>query len=1009
MIPLRQKNSLAKYMILSGADNRPPMLNKHLYDSWKSIIELYMQNKEHGRMRLESVENGPLIWPVVEENGVTKTKKYAALSAAEKTQVDCDIKATNIILQGTSLTKQEKECKLYDAFDKFTHVKGESLHKYYLRFTQLINDMNIYNMKMEQFQVNTKFLNSLPPEWSKFVTDVKLVKDLHTTNFDQLHAYLEQHELYENEVHLLRERNQDLLAFVTVDLDTYDFNCNDISNSKAVLMANISNYGSNVISEPQVFNDNIHKQALGYQNSFYLKKAQWIKPTFYDGIVISNKHVAIPVIDNEETLILEEVSLSKLSEKEKDPEAIKRKISNKPIDYVKLNKLYEDFGKRFVSQQELSADEDFWYHMLNPSTKSSDALPVKIESPKELPTVSLVNESLKKLKLHLANFDKVVKIRTTPNARTEGEWGFEHTKVVFNNEIISFLKSLKDIFNVFDKDLLNEIMKELLEYVRDTCPNAIKLKEKKVVVIPKNKVKKVRFAEPLTSSSNINQVESSTTLDSNTYVLSPTGLKCSTSNYRSKPTCNKKNDRISRAPSRNMRNKVEALSRKVNKKNSVVKPIRDVDAKHSQLNVDSKPICATCKKFMFDGFHDMCQLDFVENVNSRAKFAKKHKKIFGNLRVIYSLKIISANIVPLKKTTSHPVETQKSELKVYSRKPKNVENVGSSKKAKIVESKNANHLEPNHTWGSNATSILLSSFLVMTACSLGKSKKSSHQPKVEDTNQEKLYLLHMDLCGPMHVASVNGKRKPDLSLFYVFGALCYPTNDNDNLGKLDATADIGFEESPKTPSFYDDPLHESLHEDSTSQGSSSNVKTDEFGGVLKNKARLVAQGFRQEEGIDFEESFASVARIEAIRIFVANVAHKNMTIYQMDVKMDFLNSEPKEEVYVSQPERFVDLDNRSHVYKLKKAYYGLKQAPRTWYDMLLSFLISQHFSKCAVDPTFFTRQAGNDLLLVQIYVDDIIFASTNTTMCNEFANQMTTKFKMSMMGKMSFFLGLQIS
>ncbi|GKE61676.1 retrovirus-related pol polyprotein from transposon TNT 1-94, partial [Tanacetum coccineum] len=159
------------------------------------------------------------------------------------------------------------------------------------------------------------------------------------------------------------------------------------------------------------------------------------------------------------------------------------------------------------------------------------------------------------------------------------------------------------------------------------------------------------------------------------------------------------------------------------------------------------------------------------------------------------------------------------------------------------------------------------------------------------------------------------------------------------------------------------------------------VKTNEFGGVLKNKARLVAQGFRQEEEIDFEESFAPVARIEAVRIFIENVAHKNMTIYQMDVKTAFLNGELKEEVYVSQPEGFVDQDNPSQVYKLKKALYGLKQAPRTW----------------------------NDLLLVQIYVDDIIFASTNTAMCNEFANQMTTKFKMSMMGHMSFFLGLQIS
>ncbi|GJR00440.1 reverse transcriptase domain-containing protein [Tanacetum coccineum] len=268
VILLGQKNTLAEYMILFSADNRPPML-----------------------------DNGP-----------------------------------------------ERECKLYDAFDKFTHIKGESLHKYYMRFTQLINDLNINNMKMEQFQVNTKFLNNLPPEWNKFVTDFKLVKDLHTTNFDQLHAYLEQHELYANEVCLLLKRNQDLLAFVanqqmtpphfnthqssyknpqfqqqfppsqygsistqpmtesplvdssfvvpvfsprddpisflnkamaflflkTEDLDTYDSDCDDISNAKAVLMANISNYGFDVISEVPHFetylNDMENQSVHGMQD-----------------------------------------------------------------------------------------------------------------------------------------------------------------------------------------------------------------------------------------------------------------------------------------------------------------------------------------------------------------------------------------------------------------------------------------------------------------------------------------------------------------------------------------------------------------------------------------------------------------------------------------------------------------------------------------------------------------------------------------------------------------------
>nr|GEZ74856.1 retrotransposon protein, putative, unclassified [Tanacetum cinerariifolium] len=141
------------------------------------------------------------------------------------------------------------------------------------------------------------------------------------------------------------------------------------------------------------------------------------------------------------------------------------------------------------------------------------------------------------------------------------------------------------------------------------------------------------------------------------------------------------------------------------------------------------------------------------------------------------------------------------------------------------------------------------------------------------------------------------------------------------------------------------------------------VKLDELGGILKNKARLVMRDYRQEEGIDFEESFALVSRLEAIWIFLAYAAHKKMVVYQMEVKITFLNGNLREEVYVSQPDGFVDQDNPNHVYKLKKALYGLKQAPRAWYDMLSSFLISQDFSKGSVDPTLFIRRNDNDLLL----------------------------------------------
>ncbi|GJY04149.1 reverse transcriptase domain-containing protein [Tanacetum coccineum] len=585
--------TLVEFMILSGGDNRPPMLDKDLYDSWKSIMELYMQNREHERMILESVEHGLLIWPTIEENEVTRTKKYAKLSTIEKIQADCGLKETNIILQGlpSDVYSLERECKLYDAFDKFAHIKGESLYQYYLRFTQLINDMNIYKMKLEQFQVNTKFLNSLPPEWSKFVTDVKLVRDFHTTNFDQLHAYLEQHELHANEV--LNQQTH-IADFPQVDsglavpvfkqgddpidainkmmpfLSTIVTSCfpstnNQLRNSfntrqqatihdgrvtvqplqgrpysyatgegymarqcpkpkrkrdatwfrdkvllveaqgngkvlneeelkfladpsvveaKAVLLANLSSYGSDVLSEvphsdntnndmlnqsmqempysePSQFVDHpeneIHSDSniilyskylleiqnadvqdtnssaqqdamilsmfeqLSQQVTNYSKKAQQIRPMLYDGNVITKETNVISVDDSEETLMLEEESRSKM--------------------FLKPN-----FGKCFVPQQELSAKQAFWIPMSNPSTDSSDASPVKVDVPSELPKASLVNASLKKLKFYLARFDSVVKKRTTPDALSEADRSISEPIGIAEDVYVTTSRALIDVY-----------------------------------------------------------------------------------------------------------------------------------------------------------------------------------------------------------------------------------------------------------------------------------------------------------------------------------------------------------------------------------------------------------------------------------------------------------------------------------------------------------------------------------------------------------------------------------
>nr|GEX02646.1 retrovirus-related Pol polyprotein from transposon TNT 1-94 [Tanacetum cinerariifolium] len=547
------------------------------------------------------------------------------------------------------------------------------------------------------------------------------------------------------------------------------------------------------------------------------------------------------------------------------------------------------------------------------------------------------------------------------------------------------------------------------------------------------------------------------------------------------------------------------------------------ETKDSVNDVTSSCLCAICGKCMIaETHHAYVHLVMTKMKKcQKSKSVKKHKNqnvwkptgnVFTNVGCKWKptgqtftivgnscplTRFTSTNVVPPKQTPSHSVEIQKPKIKVYSRKPKIVNNAGLSKMAKIVESKNANHSEPNHTWGFIATDIPSSSSFVMTGCpdctliarimrygdyqlgnviiprvyfveglghnlfSVGQFcnadlgvtfwKNTCFIRNLEcvdlilgsrDTNLYTISLDGMLKSSPIYLLSKTSKTK---------SWLWHRRLSHLNFGKFDAKADIrifigyapakkafriysrrtriifetihvtfddltemdskqfssgsrlhfmtpatsiqeavaqiakllgdspvsisinqdapstsipssqeqehspiisqGFEESPKIPMFHDFPLNE-YPQDSTSQGSSSNViqihilfehldnvfffklkwiykvKTNESDRVVKNKARLVAQGFRQEEGIDFEESFASVARIEAIRIFVANAAHKNMKIYQIDVKTGFLNGELKEEVYVSQLKGFVDQDNPSHVYKLKKALYGLKQAPR---------------------------------------------------------------------------------
>nr|GEX23612.1 hypothetical protein [Tanacetum cinerariifolium] len=1244
--------SLADKVILSGAGNRPPMLEKDMYDSWKSIMELYMLNRQHGRMILESVKN------------------------------DCDVKATNIILQvlppdvyalvsthkdakelweriqmlmqGTSLTKQERECKLYDEFAPSSTP---------LSITYPVNDFqssvnhNAYNPLSSMSHVEYAPVVHPQSEFSQPDTGlvVPVFQKLRTSSNPRQQATINNGRVT---IQPIQGRQNSMtvdpriaetqstqyvitnnVAYQADNLDAYDSNCDEINSAKIALMANLSHYGSNNLVE------NSSSPAL--HDDLILSVIEQLKTQVVNCTKINQ------VNKNVNEILTAELERYK-DQKQNKPIMSEKKVNTKPVDYAALNQLSKDFETRFVPQTKLSAEQAFWSrYSVNSKESNLSSSTTIVEVPKELPKVSMVNSSLKKLKFHLASFDVVVKERTTATAIMEGTWGFEHTKACFRDEIIPFVKALKELFNSFDQFLIDEltevqnVFNQIKQVVEQHCVDKNKFQDKMNDVLKENE----RLLEQAISVDIVNTV-------------------------------------------------VHA-----NVNSDYTKAILSVPT--SKLNVNSDLKCATCNGCLFSDNHDSCLLAYINSVNARvkSKSVKKpvSKKFWQPTRKMFTVvghiwrptgqtftlvgtvcpltRITTTAMVPLRKptpidsNTSKPVVTlvvqivlcyldsgcskhmtgDRSQLinfiqkffgtvKFWNDHVAKIKGYGDYKirnvtisRVYFVEGLGHNLFSASKTkswlWhrrlshlNFGAINQLARQGLVIglpklkfekehlcSACAMGKSKKKSHKPKSEDTNQEKLYLLHMDLCGPMRVESVNGKKYilvivddysrftwvkflrskdeapnfiikflkmiqvrlkvpvrcirtdngtefinqtlheyyeevgishetsvarspqqngvvkrrnrtlieaartmliyaqaplflwaeavatacytqnrsiillrhrktpyeilhnklPDLSFLHVFGALCYPTNESENLGKLQPKADIGIfisslgpalnEMTPATISsglvqksssstpYYKliQPVHllqlqlikmhhpqvnlrqhqkhnllssQDVEEDNinievthmgndpllgvyipevkSAQSSATDHPLDNIIGQLsrpvstrlqlheqaffcyydaflasmepktykdaltqscwikamqeelneferlENKARLVARGYRQEEGIDFEESFAPVARLEAIQIFLAYVAHKNMVVYQMDVKTAFLNGNLREEVYVSQPDGFVDQDNPNHV---------------------------------SVDSTLFIRRNSNDLLL------------------------------MSMMGKISFFLGLQIS
>nr|GEV07388.1 uncharacterized mitochondrial protein AtMg00810-like [Tanacetum cinerariifolium] len=1259
--------SLADKAILSGADNHPPMLEKDMYNSWKSIMELYMLNRQHGRMILESVENGPLLWPTVEENRVTRPKKYFELSTTEAIQADCD---------------------------------GESLRDFYLRFLLLLNDMNIYNMKLEQFQVNTKFLNTLPPEWSKFVTDVKLVRDLHMTNVDQLHAYLGQHEYHANEyasqvqsstplsitypsndfqstvnhnvynpsssipqveyapaVHQQSDFSQPesglvvpvfqkgndpidainhMMSFLTAgrknsltagtsrqytsrpsrtsrkqrvivcynckgedhmskqytkpkrkrdevwfkdkvllvqaqangqvlyeeelefladpgiaetqstqyvitnnatyqanDLDAYDSDCDEINSTKIALMANLSHYRSdnlvevhnqdngtnNVIdqdvqailtseqsnilnqSETKITSDSNIIQYSQYMNeSQYASVQNSSSHAQQDDLILSSleidnlKHTlsehlkenesleqmvtllkndfqkeesrnidrelalekqcnsetdAIVIRDSEETLMLEDESRSKMLQKQKDPMMSEKKVNTKPVDYNSRN--FEE-----------------------PNLSTSTII---VEVPKELPKVSMAikQHSIEKNKFQ----DKMKDVLKETERLLKQAISTDIVNIVVNANVNYACKTVNaKRIKSLSGNVKEETIKRELEEI-ETINIELDHKVTKLVAenehlkqtykqlydsIKSSRVRSKKQCDDLIKQVNIKSAENSdlnASLQENVLVI--TTLKNIIRKLKGKAIVNEavtlhpidpellKIDVAPLAPKfQNNRTAHNDYLKHTQEETATLREIvenkRLLNPLNTSLDYACCPNCSLVFGLRMLQAYDRRSLSAHQlrtEIFGYGKFENDHvAKIMGygdykigNITIyrVYFVEGLGHNFFSVGQFCDSDLEVAFHQHTCFIRNLDGVDLLTGSRENNLYT------LSLKDMMASSPICLLSKASKTkswlwhrhLSHLNFGAINHLARQGLVREAVATACYTQNRSIIRLRHGKTpyeLLHNKLPDLSFLYVFGALCYLTNDNfdelmamaseqSNSGPAlnemtPATISSGLMQKPTSSTPYVPPsrnawdlLFQLMFDELLNPPPSVNPQAPE---VIASITDVIPPVQAESTGSPSSTIVDQDAPSPMEPKTYKDALTQSCWIEAMQEELnEFERLEGRS--YVSQPDGFVDQDNPNHVYKLKKALYGLKQAPHVWDDMLSSFLISQDFSKGSVDPILFIHRNSNDLLLVQIYIDDIIFAASTAELYDLFAKLMYSKFKMSMMGKISFFLGLQIS
>ncbi|GJR70268.1 retrovirus-related pol polyprotein from transposon TNT 1-94 [Tanacetum coccineum] len=1141
---------------------------------------------------------------------ITSSPTDDELIDKELKQVEADDQAIQTIL--LSLPKDiyaaEKKAKLFNEWERFTSTDGESTESYYHRFSKLMNDFKRNKHFLEKFANNLKFLDNLQLEWSRHVTIVHQIKDLHTTDYTQIAQPGNQNgynaiqnvrnQVVQNAVQNLGVQNVGNQNGVIVVLRIDNQNLNGNGNVFAARAE-----GNTQLLIAQKEEAGIQLQAEEYDLMAAILDLEEIEEVNANCILMANLQQASTSDGSAEVLnydnfydndifnmFTQEEHYIELLEPIPEPHQVLQNKCNVISDAPSVEQeADESLAKHKAMELEIKrllrevVSQDIMSIVQNPTVVETSDLQTELERTKERFKNCIIKKENVYAKLwndwykkcEECKYDKISYDKAYNDMQQKIERLQAQLRDLKSNRkppssskpkfyaVTPFPKS-KGLPKIDETHALSKLItlnsvptlpeSKVVKNDNVIAPGMFRINPFKPFRETKSVPNKVR-ASVRTYPISISQPHVITKKEANSDPngLSSLGVDNTAKTRRPQPRSNTKNDRVPSASksscSKNKGVEVEEHPRNLLLSNNKKHMSSEYNIVKLAIQNDKfEVVYAMCKQCLITANHDVCVLNYVNDMNSRGKKQKANVSNTENKKkqkpkVMKPKKVVSNEILASPKLSKPRSCLRWSQTRrLFDLKGKII---ASSKFKSQSDCSNG-----DNACTSNPPEPTIKQFPNFTSFFGRKKQKGISPPKPVPNSKQRLHLLHMDLCGPMRIASINGKR-----------ALSYPKNDREDIGRLGTKGDIGFfigysadsslafeQSSSKSglqsmtsgqisseldltyaPSTITTKqptegelylLFEAMHVDyiggqssaaqrttlvaqappdvdelkiqqqqhvqhqpvtitdnvpnamfnenmfvnpfatlSTSAAESSssqyvdpsnmhmnqlrsdgdmcmyaltvstmepkNVKEamtdpaliesmqeellqfkslevwvlvppldnikpltlkwlfknkhDKENMVIRNKARLVERGYHQEEGIDFEESFALVPRMEAIRIFLAYVAHKSFTVFQMDVKTAFLHGTLKEDVYMCQPEGFIDADHPSHVYKLKKALYGLKQAPRAWYDELSTFLLQNHFFKGTIDPTLFIRHIDDGILVVQVYVDDIIFGSTHTS------------------------------